>query len=281
MPNNCTIIRMLPKDNIYGNVITHGFAVFKHWHSEMEFIYVKSGNLEIEIDDTVYEVKQGHLMIVASGVLHAYMEAAPTSEIWAVRILLKDILSCSGMKEIMGDLYSSTTIIRTSAIMVRIMQELIYADFGAMNDCYTIIKASELTVEILKDKSCIKNYIDGKVVENSENIAKMQQYVENLLHKEITLTMVAEYMGFSVSYCSKYIKKKTNLNFLDYVNSIRMREAETLLRTTDLGITQISYSTGFNSIQSFNRIFKKLRGITPTEYRKSLRNKNQTRLDKN
>ena len=85
--------------------------------------------------------------------------------------------------------------------------------------------------------------------------------------------MVADYLGFSTAYCSKYIKKKTNLNFLDYVNSIRLREAEELLQTSEMCITDIAYTTGFKSIQCFNRIFKKHRGVTPSQYKKSLKSK--------
>ena len=133
---------------------------------------------------------------------------------------------------------------------------------------------AELTVEILCRRNSVRQYISGGEVENSENIYKMQQFVEENRLKDLTLTMVADHMGFSTAYCSKYIKKKTNLNFLEYVNSIRLREAEEMLQTSDMGITDISYAAGFKSIQCFNRTFKKHRGMTPTEYRKALKNKN-------
>lgn len=49
MGDTCTIIRMLVEDNIYGSVVTHGFAICNHWHNEMEFIFVDKGKLEIEV----------------------------------------------------------------------------------------------------------------------------------------------------------------------------------------------------------------------------------------
>ena len=273
MGDTCTIIRMLVEDNIYGSVVTHGFAICNHWHNEMEFIFVDKGKLEIDVGGTLYCVKSGQLMIVSSNVMHAYMRTEPESVIWVAKVYLKNILSYLDQKDRLTEIYRNTLLINATDKMKFILNELISAQYGQLNECYSGIKASELTIEILCNKNTIKQYIPAKTVENTENIFKMQQFMENNLHKDITLTMVADYLGFSTAYCSKYIKKKTNLNFLDYVNSIRLREAEELLQTTDMCITDISYTTGFKSIQCFNRIFKKHRGVTPSQYKKSLKSK--------
>ncbi len=273
MTNNCTIMRMFPENNIYGCVETHGFVVFRHWHAEIEFVYVVRGKLQIEITDNLYEVAEGQFIIVSPDTLHDFVSTEPGSLIWVARIYLTDILTCVAFDKNFSDVYQNSIIVNATDKMKKIMSELVFADYGVFNKCYAVLKATELTVEILNNKACIKKYIHVEMVENSATIVKMQYFIESSLHKDITLSMVADYLGFSPSYCSKYIKKKTNQNFLDYVSSIRMREAETLLRTSDMSITDISYNTGFNSIQSFNRIFKKFRGVTPTEYRKSLRNK--------
>lgn len=273
MAENCTIIRMLVEDNIYGSVVTHGFAVFNHWHNEMEFIYVDVGKLEIDVDGNVYGVKGGQIIIVSSNVMHAYLKNDPGTVIWVAKVFLKNILGCLDTKERMTDIYRNTLIIKATDRMKTIFSDLIHAQYGKMNECYSGIKVSELTIEILSNKNTIKQYIPTKMVENTENVFKMQQFIEENLYKDITLTMVADYLGFSPAYCSKYIKKNTNLNFLDYVNSVRLREAEELLQTTETCITDVAYSTGFKSIQCFNRIFKKHRGVTPSQYKKSLKSK--------
>lgn len=273
MVNNCTIIRMLTEDNIYGSVVTHGFAICNHWHSEMEFIYMEHGRLKIDVDGTLYEILKGQLLIVSANTMHAFMEVETDSVIWVARIYPKNILGNLRGEENAAEIYRSTLLIRTTDRMKTIFADMLNAAYGRFNECYAGIKISELTLEILCNKSTIKQYIPIRTVENSEPIYKMQQFVENNRFKDITLTMVAEYMGFSTAYCSKYIKKKTNLNFLDYVNSIHLREAEELLQTSDLSMTDVSYAAGFKSVQCFNRTFKKHRGMTPTEYRKTLKNK--------
>ena len=273
MVNNCTIIRMLTEDNIYGSVVTHGFAICNHWHSEMEFIYMEHGRLKIDVDGTLYEILKGQLLIVSANTMHAFMEVEMDSVIWVAKKKPKNILGNLRGEENAAEIYRSTLLIRTTDRMKTIFADMLNAAYGRFNECYAGIKISELTLEILCNKSTIKQYIPIRTVENSEPIYKMQQFVENNRFKDITLTMVAEYMGFSTAYCSKYIKKKTNLNFLDYVNSIHLREAEELLQTSDLSMTDVSYAAGFKSVQCFNRTFKKHRGMTPTEYRKALKNK--------
>lgn len=277
MTNNCTVMRMFPENNIYGCVETHGFVVWRHWHAEIEFVYVVKGKLEIEIEDTKYEVEEGQFIIVSPDTLHDFVSTEADSLIWVARIYLTDILTCAASDQSFSDIYRCSIIVQATDKMKEIMKELEFANYGVLNKCYAVLKATELTIEILHNKSCIKKSIRVEMIENSATIVKMQRFIESSLHKDITLPMVAEYLGFSPSYCSKYIKKKTNQNFLDYVSAIRMREAETLLSTSDMSITDISYNTGFNSIQSFNRIFKKSRGVTPTEYRKNCVTKNSQR----
>ncbi len=274
MTNYCTIIRMLTEDNLYGSVVTHGFAICNHWHGEMEFIYVEEGRLKIEVGGTLYEVPKGHMMIVGANIMHAFMETELESVIWAAKVWPRNILGCLEGREDAAELYRNSLLIKTTDKMRSVFLELINAAYGKLNECYASIKVAELTVEILCRRNSVRQYISGGEVENSENIYKMQQFVEENRLKDLTLTMVADHMGFSTAYCSKYIKKKTNLNFLEYVNSIRLREAEEMLQTSDMGITDISYAAGFKSIQCFNRTFKKHRGMTPTEYRKALKNKN-------
>ena len=273
MVNNCTIIRMLTEDNIYGSVVTHGFAIYNHWHGEMDFIYMEYGCLKIDVDETLYEVTKGQMLIVSANTMHAFMEVEKDSVIWVAKVYPKNILSSLNNREDVSGVYRNTLLLKATDRMRTVFEELIHADYGKFNGCYAGIKISELTIEIMCNKSSIKQHIPIRTVENSETIYKMQEFIEENRFKDITLTMVAEHMGFSTAYCSKYIKKKTNLNFLDYVNAIHLREAEELLQTSDISITDVSYAAGFKSVQCFNRTFKKYRGMTPTEYRKALKSK--------
>lgn len=84
----------------------------------------------------------------------------------------------------------------------------------------------------------------------------------------LTLTELAKMLDISPKILSQVINENTRLNFNDFINQYRVKEAEHLLKSTDLLIKQIMYDTGFQSSSTFNSAFKKLTGLSPSVYRK-------------
>ena len=68
---------------------------------------------------------------------------------------------------------------------------------------------------------------------------------------------------------SNFFKKKTGYALFEYINEVRIQKACDILRYSDRTVLEVAYEVGFNSISLFNRTFKKLRGTTPREYRKT------------
>ncbi|WP_256761026.1 AraC family transcriptional regulator [Cohnella sp. WQ 127256] len=120
----------------------------------------------------------------------------------------------------------------------------------------TMIQQSALLVKGLKDK---RDHI----------IHFVYEYLEENYDKEITLDAVANKLNISRSYLSTYFKEKTGDNFVDYVNLVRINKAKVLLLKPDIRIQDAAQSVGYQNINSFNRMFKKLTGFTPSEFRKN------------
>jgi AraC-like DNA-binding protein len=83
-------------------------------------------------------------------------------------------------------------------------------------------------------------------------------------------------------YFCKLFKKSTGLNFTEYVSRIRVEHARTLLINSNRRISEIAFEVGFQSLSTFNRVFKNVVGLSPTESRKpyitSLRGSNMPEL---
>ena len=92
-------------------------------------------------------------------------------------------------------------------------------------------------------------------------------YVENNYQNDIYLDFVADRFNLSPKYLSRAFKKYTNVRFVDYLNEIRISHAKELLDTTDETIMDIAKQVGFNSRNTFYRVFKNSQGVTPAEYR--------------
>src|SRR5690606_30062815 len=94
-------------------------------------------------------------------------------------------------------------------------------------------------------------------------------YLKEHFHEEISLEALADRAAMAPTYFSYIFKMITGKNYIEYLNELRIQHAMTLLKTTDLSVTEISMSSGFNHLSHFNRMFKKYVGMTPSSYRKN------------
>lgn len=98
-------------------------------------------------------------------------------------------------------------------------------------------------------------------------ITKARQYIEAHHTEEIGLGQVAQAVHTSLFYFCKLFKKATGINFTAYVSRVRAEKAKNLLLNPNLRVSEIAYEVGFQSLTHFNRVFKKIVGESPTEYR--------------
>ena len=92
--------------------------------------------------------------------------------------------------------------------------------------------------------------------------------MDNYANPELTLGSVAGFIGLNEKYFSTRFTKEEGLTFINYLTGVRIRKARELMETTDLKIYEISQSVGYNSVEHFTRVFKKLCGVSPGGYRK-------------
>jgi AraC-like DNA-binding protein len=104
----------------------------------------------------------------------------------------------------------------------------------------------------------------------SRRINKVIAYIQEHFQEEISLELVASSVGMSESAFSHFFKKRTNRSFIDFLNDIRIGNAAKILYETSNTISEICYASGFNNVSNFNRLFKKKKGQTPTEYRENV-----------
>ncbi|MCJ8011482.1 helix-turn-helix domain-containing protein [Paenibacillus sp. KQZ6P-2] len=106
--------------------------------------------------------------------------------------------------------------------------------------------------------------------QSSQAITGMLDYISTHL-AEVNLTSISEHFHMNTNYVSQYFKKHQGVTFTDYINRMRIEKAKELLMNTDHTATDIGRLVGFNNANAFIRMFKKLEGTTPNEYRKSAR----------
>lgn len=101
----------------------------------------------------------------------------------------------------------------------------------------------------------------------SRRIEKVCEYIDTHFEETIKLADVSALVNMSESAFSHFFKKKTSCSFIDYLNNVRIGKAATMLADTTHSINEICYACGFNNASNFIRIFKKIKNMTPSEYR--------------
>jgi AraC-like DNA-binding protein/ligand-binding sensor protein len=98
-------------------------------------------------------------------------------------------------------------------------------------------------------------------------ITRAKEYITKNQGEALSLGQVAKAVNTSTFYFCKMFKKATGLNFTDYVSRTRIEKAKNLLLNPNLRVSEIAFEVGFQSLTHFNRVFKKIVGESPTEYR--------------
>ena len=102
-------------------------------------------------------------------------------------------------------------------------------------------------------------------------VAKARHFIAQNQDNALCLATVAKAVNTSTFYFCKLFKRATGLTFTDYLSRVRIEKAKTLLGDPNRRVSEIAYDVGFQSLTHFNRVFRKITGQSPTNYRHSAR----------
>ena len=153
-------------------------------------------------------------------------------------------------------------------------------DRNALEKAYfagKIVTASQhdSTVKLLTIFAQHLAIVSNQVIIQQENaempvIKKAKEYIREHQAEKVSLGSVAKAVNMSAFYFCKMFKKAAGINFTDYLTRVRIERAQNLLLNPNLRISEIGFEVGFQSLTHFNRVFKKIAGQSPTDYRAQL-----------
>jgi AraC-like DNA-binding protein len=133
----------------------------------------------------------------------------------------------------------------------------------------------ESTVKLLTIFAEHLSMVSNQIVVREQNaelpvITRAKQFITEHQTEELSLEQVATAVHTSKFYFCKMFKKATGINFTDYLSRVRTERAKNLLLNPNLRVSEIAYEVGFQSLTHFNRVFKRILGRSPTDYRDQL-----------
>lgn len=130
---------------------------------------------------------------------------------------------------------------------------------GAIDGWSEMVRAYAQAKEMLND---------SRVKETArEDINRLLEYMKENFAMDISLRKAADFINISESYLSFIFKKETGTGFTDYLNMLRVEKAAYLVVNSNLPIYEIAQQVGYENINYFGRIFKKIKGVSPQKYR--------------
>jgi len=136
-------------------------------------------------------------------------------------------------------------------------------------------KEHEAVVKLLAIFAQHLAILSNQVIVQQENaeppvITRAREYIQEHLADNLRLGHVAKACNTSTFYFCKMFKKVTGINFTHYLSRVRVEKSKNLLLNPNLRISEIGFEVGFQSLTHFNRVFRKILGQSPTEYREQL-----------
>ncbi|MBO5908541.1 MAG: AraC family transcriptional regulator [Clostridia bacterium] len=250
------------------------YEMSMHWHSSIEIIRVLSGELYVTLDNRRYVGRSGDVFFVNSETAHSALPKDCTYEcvVFNLAFLKTGNPECDAFVD--NIIHKNLAV--NEQITDREVKEIIYEFFMYMNlfsegDKFRVFSTVQWLLAEILDKKLYRGTV-GKIADKSEqNVLKLKRtisYIRENYDKEITISDMAKVTGLSTKYFCAFFKQMTEKTPIEYLNMYRVERAARKLLGTDMSVTDIAYSTGFNDLSYFIKTFKSLKKCTPKVYRK-------------
>lgn len=255
----------------------HTYPMHRHEELELNFVENCKGNRRI-IGDSIELTEDYDLVLMGSKLEHTWEQGECTSgDIHEITIhFSRDIFSDSFLNKTpmeplarllercdMGVAFSLKTIMH----VYNDLEELAKMEPGFNS----VMKFIELMykLSLSTDYRILSSgaFSHSGVAVDSRRVQKVKEYIDKNYRDEIRLQTLAELANMTPTAFSRFFKLRTNRNISDYIIDVRLGHATRLLADSTMAVVEICYHCGFNNISNFNRVFRKRKGCTPTEFR--------------
>lgn len=258
--------------------------LYAHFHDYVELLYLYDGKLRVWLNGKEYAFNEGELIIINSKESHRLESAAPESRYYVIKfnpeILWASNGSAKETRYVLPFLNSSST--HPRVFPASFVSE---AGIGALvADAVSAWKNRPVGYELLLRGDVLKIFghvvgclsdlgVEIKYTVGSGSLYGIMDNIIDYVNQNFTSCderELAKRYKVSYSYFSRTFKQMMNMSFKEYINYLRINEAQRLLLTTGKSITDISMEMGFSSPSHFINVFRRHMGRAPKQYRKNI-----------
>jgi len=234
-----------------------------HMHLATEFIYINEGQLCIEYPDCSFNLSKGDFAVIFPYTIHGYTSITPVVD-YTLAISRHDIYG--DYENTLLQKHPANPLIKSSDLpddIPMLMNELV-----SLNDCNEQSPLIKAIVSLILARTLPLFHLKPNTEKFKTNLSvRAVTYVTEHFKENISLDTAADALGISRFDVSRLFSSSIKINFVKYVNFLRIAYAKELLETTNISVLNIALECGYESLRTFNRTFKSHTGTTPLKYR--------------
>ena len=248
-----------------------------HYHPEIELVYVEADAGIRHVGSHISGYTQSDLVFIGSNIPHLNFDYRLRSDYHQVVIQLREdflgsaiglVPEFSPIQQLFKKASSGVAFgVDTKALVVdRLKQLHQLSSFQQLMELISIFQtlANSKDFKLLNDDDMsIRFFLKDKI-----RMGAIYEYIDANYNRKPDVNVVAEKVHLTTPAFCRYFKRQTNMTFTDFVNQYRIDMAKNHLMQ-DRNITETCYAVGFESLSYFNKLFNKIVGLNPSDFKKS------------
>ena len=238
-------------------------ALMPHWHEHIELMYLLDGECDFIVRGQVMPAKTGDLLVINSAEVHSF-EIKNSLKFFSVLlypsffddidfdgVLLKNLISND---ERIGSIFH---LINQEAESAKPMSDMMIKSYAYQLMSYLGRNYANKSARVQNDNSA-----------HLERLNKVLEYISANYTSGISTRDLAAMCFLSEAHFCRFFKSAVGKSCTDYINRYRIEKAAILLTNTNESVSVIASQTGFDDLNYFSRVFKQIKGLSPSKYRK-------------
>ncbi|GGD06174.1 AraC family transcriptional regulator [Hyunsoonleella pacifica] len=271
----------IPKPNqdalIYQVDLGVAFYDKLHQHEEIQLSLIVEGEGALIVGDSVNYYTRGNIVVIGSNIPHLFKSditrfknSKMISLFFTKSSFGNDFFELEELKELDPFFKSAKHGFEVTSNLYHIKDCFFKLENASKLDRFLIL------LEVLKlcatsTHKNLSSFVSNKKYTDNEGrrMRNIFEYTINNYEKEVSLKTIAEVANMTKNAFCKYFKKRTNKTYFQFLNELRIENScKHLHKNKDISITEIAEKVGFNNISNFNRQFKAIKKMSPSEFRK-------------
>ena len=256
---------------------TPAFHSYWHYHPELELTFIERGQGIRSVGDNLSAFQSGDLILLGENLPHDFVSSGETESDSSIAYVFQfpktafiNIPEFYPLSPLFEEAKHGLQFTKPSP---GILQKIKAAPELPPFESY--LNLVSLLDDLLKhqNRSVISSVaFSGKASNQGQQyrISKVTKHILENFHRAISLKEIAEVSNMAIPSFCRWFKQSTGHSFIAYLNRARIERACQLLLQTDRFIADIAFQAGFENISHFNRIFRKIKRVTPKAYRKRM-----------